>query len=766
MANTWQQDLANKLTPGDDKAYVDGVLTDTKTNKPIDDSKAVVGNDGSVFQSSSDDNSNKVSSTVNKVTNTVKNVATGIKNDVAMGYDKLMLSDEEFVQKYGQDAAADFDSRTKVTQFVNKDTTYTEADLKAIYGFTDAEIASYNQKMKLKAAGIDPNDNSGGGSGADGTEAEDGTEEEAVTISGPSPLSAESILAMAEQAGLVKSNEDVAALVADPKSFIEARGGNLSDLATTLQLDPNTAGALLDPSNPNYLLKGNLSYTPTTVSGAQQVSAPTSVGPATYDVATANDRMDNPQFNVDPVTGEIRTENLVDAEDYTIDMKGAATGINEDGTVNQTGEALNDYAIQKFSNIIDTSTVAGKLLAQELGEGNYTDSKATILGQMEIISGQFVDANGNPKIPTWAQGISRELSRTIAFKGMSGTAATAAMATALMEASLGVAEKEATFFQTLTTKNLDNRQQAVINKANVLAKFDLANLDARETAAVNNAKAFLEMDLTNLSNEQQAEVINTQARVQALFQDVGAENAQRLFTAESQNDFTKFYDQISVQVQQFNAEQTNLMRKFNAGEINDAAEFNAAMEDSRQKFYSEMQFQIDTANAKWRQSVATTNTQMLFEAAAADVRNILDLSQEGLNRTWDRADALMDYVFKGSVAEEEFELKLLIAQLQAQSASTGGGGSSFFEDLMKIGITKVLFPSDERLKDDIKFYEELNGINFYTWTWNEEAKRIGADKYPAFGVIAQEVMKTRPDAVDEGPYGYLQVNYGKLKNEV
>ena len=117
-------------------------------------------------------------------------------------------------------------------------------------------------------------------------------------------------------------------------------------------------------------------------------------------------------------------------------------------------------------------------------------------------------------------------------------------------------------------------------------------------------------------------------------------------------------------------EQVNLMKKFNAGEINDAAEFNAAMEDSRQKFYADMQFQIDTANAKWRQTVATTNTAMQFEAAAADVKAILDINQEGLNRTWDRTDATLDYIFKGSVAQEEFELKLLLGQIQAGSESS------------------------------------------------------------------------------------------------
>ena len=71
---------------------------------------------------------------------------------------------------------------------------------------------------------------------------------------------------------------------------------------------------------------------------------------------------------------------------------------------------------------------------------------------MEIISGQFVDSNGNPKIPSWAQGVARNVSKTIAFKGMSGTAATAAMATAMMEASLGIAERRQPSFRHLQSK--------------------------------------------------------------------------------------------------------------------------------------------------------------------------------------------------------------------------------------------------------------------------------------------------------------------------
>ena len=71
---------------------------------------------------------------------------------------------------------------------------------------------------------------------------------------------------------------------------------------------------------------------------------------------------------------------------------------------------------------------------------------------MKIISEEFKDSNGNPVIPPWAQGMAREIQRSMAFSGVTGTAATAAMSNAIMEATLGVAEKEASFFQTLTIK--------------------------------------------------------------------------------------------------------------------------------------------------------------------------------------------------------------------------------------------------------------------------------------------------------------------------
>jgi len=483
------------------------------------------------------------------------------------------------------------------------------------------------------------------------------------------PFDPNSVLEYAKTAGMVESDAQIAELLADPTKWLNDRNINLSDVVPTI--DPDEEGTNLDPYDPRYDLGDDVAVDPNTA--VISTSGDVTQGPITdFAADTVTDRMGTDVTTVDAAKGTIREDNLVDAAQ--IDMQGVGTGVNADGTISVTGEAINNFATQNISQMIDTSTISGKLLAQKLGEGNYTDAKATVLGQMKIISDEFKDSNGQPKIPAWAQSIARETSKAMAFTGITGTAQTAAMATALMEATLGVAEKDAAFFQTLTVKNLDNRQQSIINKANVMAQFEVANLDNRQAALVQNAKSFLEMDMANLTNEQQAEVINTQAMVEALLTDQAAINAQRLFSAETANDFQKYYDQMNATISMNRSEQINAMNRFNAGEINDASEFNATMEDARQRFYASMQYNIDLANAKWRQTVSTTNSDMQFEAHSTDVKNTLDISTEAMNRMWDRVDNMLDYIYRGAEAESDRDAQILAAQLSAQAS--GGSSSS------------------------------------------------------------------------------------------
>lgn len=378
-----------------------------------------------------------------------------------------------------------------------------------------------------------------------------------------------------------------------------------------------------------------------------------------YDVTNTQGNVANQ--DIDPATGQIKNHDLVKAAQTDIGAIAAGAGLDtSQGADNAVGQALAKYAAVNMSNIIDTSTTAGKLLAQQLGDGNYVDSKATLQGQLEILQNQFVDpATGEPKIPSWAAGTARNVSKIAAFKGMSGSAATAAMSQALLEASIPIAQADSQFFQTLTLQNLDNRQQSVINTANTLSKFEQTNTDNRMAAAIQNAKNFMDMDMANLSNEQQSKVINNQQRVQAILTDAGAQNAEKAFKATADMDMDKFYDSLNTQINQYNSTQDL-----------DAQKFSSTMEDSREKFYKEMQYNVDVANAKWRQEVQLNEDQQAHEAATTDVKNMVDLSVNQLNQIWDRSDALLDYAWKSSESELDRKNELAKIALTGKNAAS------------------------------------------------------------------------------------------------
>ena len=654
--------------------------------------------------------------------------------------------------------------------------TTVDALMKANPSITDPNKISAGSTLKLPGSGSSGSSgvSAGGGGGGEGgavaagTAAATGTSAAAAYVgNGDNVASAvERFAAIAEASGLATNNAEIEALLTDPNKFLADKGLTLAAVLPKLNVDAD--GTMLDPGDPRYMTESDVNYI------ASQVVAATVNAPATAAVATAltdtsADRLDNPAYIAEAAQGTVSDKATINAENYTIDMAGAATGVNADGTTNATGVALNAYASQNISKLIDTSTTAGKLLAAKLGEGNYTDTKSTILGQMKIISDEFKGPDGKPAIPSWAQATSREIARTISFKGMTGTAATAATANAMMESTIGIAEKEATFFQTLTIKNLDNRQESIINKANVLAKFDLANLSARETAAVQNARSFLEMDMKNLDYKQQTEVLNVQNRVDAMFTDVAEENVNRRLNITNAIDNRQFYDRLQFEAASFNATAINAVRAQNAGRADAAAQFNIGQTAAREQFEANMAYNIDTSNAVWRQTVETTNTRMAFEAAATDVKSALDLSTESMNRLWDRVDNQLDYIWRSTEADEQRDFDMLLAEIQgaaaAASAKAQAKGSIFGSILggaAKIGAAMIA--SDTRLKSNIQHFDTMtSGVNIYTWEWNEEAKRIGADATPPIGVLAQEIQKTHPDAVIVGEDGYLRVNYGMIQ---
>ena len=86
-------------------------------------------------------------------------------------------------------------------------------------------------------------------------------------------------------------------------------------------------------------------------------------------------------------------------------------------------------------------------------------------------------------------------------------------------------------------------------------------------------------------------------------------------------------------------------------------------------------------------------------------------------------------------------------------ASVTGGGSV---------VGNLLMGSDMRLKNNVKFAENIDGINYYTWEWNEAAHTSGVPLGETYGVIAQEILDKHPEAVLTHESGYYVVDYSKL----
>ena len=94
--------------------------------------------------------------------------------------------------------------------------------------------------------------------------------------------------------------------------------------------------------------------------------------------------------------------------------------------------------------------------------------------------------------------------------------------------------------------------------------------------------------------------------------------------------------------------------------------------------------------------------------------------------------------------------------------SAGNGTSSSSEwnvDGQALGAAAMAMgASDIRLKKNVEHVEQIDGVNMYTWDWKDPELSWPMN----YGVIAQEVADTHPEAVFEGDHGYLMVDYSKL----
>lgn len=195
---------------------------------------------------------------------------------------------------------------------------------------------------------------------------------------------------------------------------------------------------------------------------------------------------------------------------------------------------------------------------------------------------------------------------------------------------------------------------------------------------------------------------------------------------------------------QFNAGQTNNMSQFNTGQTNAMSQFNAGQQDG--------------ALERMLQSAGLLTN--IGQAQGADQRANIGL-QAGLgeqqrdiaNQGSEAARLAMLQQLLGGVPIDQFTGRTVTSDgtQYGKGSSTSVGGS-----LDDVGKLMAMF-SDERLKREIQTEGyDAKGRRWVSWryVWDQAVRH--------FGVIAQEVQKTDPQAVHIHPSGYLMVNYGAL----
>lgn len=230
------------------------------------------------------------------------------------------------------------------------------------------------------------------------------------------------------------------------------------------------------------------------------------------------------------------------------------------------------------------------------------------------------------------------------------------------------------------------------------------------------------------------------------------------------------------QANQMNAQQmlqaalANQQAGLSAGQANMQAQLSAALANQG-AMDAANQFNIgqDAAAQALNQAMglqAAQNQMMGASQLAGLGQNAYDLGVAEESGIYDDAaarQAMMQAILSGG--ETQFNNMTLAGQQALGMLAQALGASQIPQSQTttnRPGLFQIasLFASDIRLKKNIRRVGKTpGGHNLYAWDWKKKAKSIAGKTGPDMGVIAQDVMETRPDLVVMFPDGFYRVNY-------
>ena len=314
--------------------------------------------------------------------------------------------------------------------------------------------------------------------------------------------------------------------------------------------------------------------------------------------------------------------------------------------------------------IDDEDVVQGEVSDESQAEAQLLDldefdQRATVKYQLGDL---FSSIEEGTAPPAWASPAIRKVSAIMQQRGIGASSmASAAITQALMESGIPIATADANSYAKLQLQNLNNKQETALKNAAIFAAMDTANLNARLTAQVNNAKTLLAVETANLSTEQSKNELEYNALVQSIFKDAAQENARSEINAKNEMQVEEYFTEMDAQIETANANRAVAVDQFNAGEANAVNQFNASLLDARDKFESNMGFAIDQSNAEWRRAINTQDTAIQNETNRINVQNLYNATTTQLNNLWlkYRDNAAWNFEKSESEAQRRHEIAML-----------------------------------------------------------------------------------------------------------
>ena len=153
----------------------------------------------------------------------------------------------------------------------------------------------------------------------------------------------------------------------------------------------------------------------------------------------------------------------------------------------------------------------------------------------------------------------------------------------------------------------------------------------------------------------------------------------------------------------------------------------------------------------------------LFNKWGSSFKQILGGSVDWISNSFSKLVNWLDTNVLGSLSDIISYAGRAVTSLLKIGSSSGGGssGGGFWDTVVSVGSAIWSFFSDARMKDNIKYKTTLpgSGINLYDFNYKS---RYNLGTGTKTGVLAQEVQKQYPMAVNEGANGMLMVDYSKL----